>query len=168
MDEITLDDGFFNPYPKMKFRSKEEASTFWKVMFECEGGIWSLGVLFWDCLDKTPTTSFTKHENAFHMLYPQLERQVAFGLGKGAYKKYGVLKYTADFYDRKNNVIYEIDGNSHNWKLQQLKDEKRDLIFLIEFGIRTIRFSNHDIEKMILKRIREVDLVGKIYFESKR
>ena len=166
MNEITLDDGFYNPYPKMTFSSKNEANTFWKVMFECDGGVMSLALSSFEQFDKTPKTSFTKHENAFYMLYPGLKRQVTFGLGKGAYKKYKVLKYTADFYDDKNNIIYEIDGDSHNWELQKLKDEKRDLILEIEYGIKTVRFSNHDVEKMVLKRIREVGLIEQLFHES--
>lgn len=166
MNEITLDDGFYNPYPKMTFYTEEEAKVFWKLMFECEGGTMSLALELFNGLDKTPKTSFTKHENAFSMLYPHLERQVTFGLGKGAYKKYKVLKYTADFYSSQNNIIYEIDGANHNRELQSLKDEKRDLILELKYGIKTIRFSNHEVEKMVLKRIREVNLVEKLSIES--
>lgn len=168
MEEITLDDGYFNPYPKMKFSTKEEAKTFWRIMFDCEGGMMELTFSLFGFLGNKPKTSFTKHENAFYLIYPYLERQVTFGLGKGAYKKYGVLKYTADFYDRKNNVVYEIDGDGHNWELQKLKDKKRDLILELEFGIKTIRFSNYDVEKMMLKRIREVGLVEQFFPGTKR
>lgn len=36
-----------------------------------------------------PTFKDTKHEKAFSLLYPYLEKQVAFGTGKGGYKEWG-------------------------------------------------------------------------------
>ncbi|WP_126498228.1 DUF559 domain-containing protein [Staphylococcus simulans] len=90
---------------------------------------------------------------------PFLSSQIVFGLGKGAYKKYGVLKYTADFFWEEENKIYEIDGDNHKTELQKLKDKKRDLIFELEFGIKTIRYTNKQVEEMLLERIRENKVV---------
>lgn len=84
---------------------------------------------------------------------------MVFGLGKGAYTKYGVLKYTADFYWEEENKIYEIDGNSHKTELQKIKDKKRDLILELEFGIKTVRYTNKQVEQMLLERIRENKVV---------
>lgn len=104
----------------------------------------------------------TLHENIFAYLFPNLERQKVFGLGKGGYKKYGVKKYTADFYDKEDNSIWEVDGNSHNSEVQKLKDENRDLILKIEFDIETYRVTNKEVEEILLKKIRRSKVVDVI------
>lgn len=81
-------------------------------------------------------------------------------------KKYGVLKYTADFYSEERNIVYEVDGSSHKTELQKLKDEKRDLILELEFGIKTVRFTNKQVEKMLLERIRTNKVVERIAEQS--
>ncbi|WP_447556972.1 DUF559 domain-containing protein [Staphylococcus epidermidis] len=58
--------------------------------------------------------------------------------------------------------MYEIDGSSHKTKLQKLKDEKRDLILELEFGIKTYRFSNRKVEQMLIDRIRNNKVVERI------
>ena len=140
------------------FLSHEELELFSSFMFEAnprkiEGFEDIFNGVFGDRLTK-PIWQNTKHENVFSELFPFLKSQVVFGLGKGAYKKYGVLKYTADFYSEERNIVYEVDGSSHKTELQKLKDEKRDLILELEFGIKTVRFTNKQVEKMLLERIR--------------
>ncbi len=110
-----------------------------------------------------PIWENTLHENLFHKLFPFLERQVVKGLGKGSYAKYGVKKYTLDFLDTSDNIAWEIDGESHNSKLQKIKDQKRDLILELEFGVTTYRITNKDVEKLLLNRIRDrkvVEIIG--------
>ncbi|NMK81802.1 DUF559 domain-containing protein [Staphylococcus capitis] len=145
------------------FTSHEELEIFSSIMNEVnprktEDFLDVFGDFFGDRRTK-PIWKGTTHENVFNKLFPFLETQVVFGLGKGAYKKYGVLKYTADFYDADRKTIYEIDGSSHKTKLQKLKDEKRDLTLELEFGIKTYRFSNKKVEQMLLERIRENKVV---------
>lgn len=145
------------------FLSHEELELFSSFMFEANPRkIESFGDvfngIFGDRLTK-PIWQNTKHEVVFKQMFPFLKSQVVFGLGKGAYKKYGVLKYTADFYFEEENKIYEIDGNSHKTELQKLKDKKRDLILELEFGIKTARFTNKQVEQMLLEKIRENKVV---------
>src|SRR5699024_291011 len=145
------------------FLSHEELELFSSFMFEAnprkiEGFEDIFDGFFGERLTK-PIWQNTKHENIFEELFPFLKSQIVFGLGKGSYKKYVVLKYTADFYDEDNNKIYEIDGNSHKTELQKLKDKKRDLILELEFGIKTVRFTNKQVEQMFLERIRENKVV---------
>ncbi|MCO4347473.1 endonuclease domain-containing protein [Staphylococcus agnetis] len=159
-DYLTYDD----------FLSHEELELFSSFMFEANPRkIESFGDIFdgvfGDRLTK-PIWQNTKHENIFKELFPFLKCQVVFGLGKGAYKKYGVLKYTADFYSEEENKVYEIDGNSHKTELQKLKDEKRDLILELEFGIKTVRFTNKQVEEMLLERIRANKVVERIAEQS--
>lgn len=105
-----------------------------------------------------PVFKNTKHEKVFSILFPELEQQVTFGTGKGGYKEWGVKKFTADFYDRDINVIYEIDGRSHLTEIGKLKDSYRDKLLNALYEIHTVRFSNKEVEKMLLERIRKVGI----------
>ncbi|MDD3157459.1 DUF559 domain-containing protein [Anaeromusa sp.] len=106
----------------------------------------------------------TMHENMFALIFPDLERQVVFGTGVNGSKEWLSRRFIVDFYDRKSNVIYEIDGKSHKKKLQVLKDALRDLFFK-NLGIKTIRISNQEVEnmaaKVISKNINNEVLYGK-------
>lgn len=95
----------------------------------------------------------TLHENLFHAMYPYLKSQVHFGTGKGGFEKYMAKRFTADFYDEEKNIIYEIDGTSHNTKIQSLKDKIRDYFFYHELGIMTYRFTNEQVERMVIERL---------------
>lgn len=86
----------------------------------------------------------TQHELLFYKVFPYLQKQRHFGTGIGGYKKYGVKRYIADFVDSSSNTIIEIDGNSHNDKIQKIKDKIRDLFFK-EHGYLVIRFKNQDV-----------------------
>lgn len=96
------------------------------------------------------------YEQFFHILYPDLQQQVVFGTGKGGYKKYGLKKITADFYDSEEKVVYEIDGPEHKYGQHKLTDQRRDLILELAFGITTVRITNGEVEELIKKRIKEV------------
>ena len=100
----------------------------------------------------------TTHEAIFKMLNPNLEEQVSFGTGEGGYKKYGVKRYIADFYDNQNNLIYEIDGKNHSNELKILKDKIRDYFFFYDLNIKTIRLSNKGVEKILKERLRKIHL----------
>ena len=103
-----------------------------------------------------PIFENTKHEKVFSMLFPELEQQVTFGTGKGGYKEWGVNKFTADFYDKKENTIYEIDGESHFTEIGKLKDKYRDGLLRLLYGVETLRTTNKEVEIMLLERIRKV------------
>ena len=105
----------------------------------------------------------TMHENMFHAMHPNMKKQVHFGTGKGGYEKYLAKRYTADFYDEENNVIYEIDGNSHKTELQSLKDKIRDYFFWHELGIKTIRFTNQEVENMVVETLEYLHEKGVLH-----
>lgn len=101
-------------------------------------------------------TSDTTHERVFHLMYPSLKKQVVIGTGKGGYKKWGVKKFTLDFYDKDNNIAYEIDGKSHETEIGRLRDKYRDMLLNYLCGIRTVRYSNKEVENMLKRRIKEL------------
>lgn len=105
----------------------------------------------------------TLHENMFQMMFPKLTPQVHFGTGKGGYKKYLSKRYTADFYDENNDTIYEIDGSNHNEEIQQLKDKIRDAFFWKELGIRTIRYTNEEVERKLMSHLLNLEETGELH-----
>lgn len=170
MNEVNLSNEIIlsNYLSHKDFRSKEEIEVFNSIIYKLDPT--NTGDFFRDVFDSfmndfvkpDPIFKNTVHENIFSKLFPFLEKQVVFGLGKDAYKKYKVLKYTADFYNREDNVIWEIDGDNHKNGLQKLKDEKRDLILELEYQAETIRISNKEVEELLLERIRDRKVVEKI------
>ena len=96
----------------------------------------------------------TKHEKVFKLLYPDLLEQVSFGTGIGGYEKYTFKRVVVDFYDETNKIAIEIDGNSHKPYLRQLKDKMKENMLLEVYGIKTIRFTNEEVEELLKKRVR--------------
>jgi len=95
----------------------------------------------------------TTHEKLFAIMNPHLFEQVTFGTGKGGFEMYISKKYTVDFLDIKNDIVYEIDGKNHKEELQMLKDEMKEIFLLHEHGLKTIRYTNEEVELMALERI---------------
>lgn len=156
MNEVTI-------YPYLKFESEREESLFHKIIFDADGGFLSLASELFFGGNKLPKFEYTKHENVFAKMYPGLERQVTFGTGKGGLEKWHTKKYTCDFFDRKNKIIYEIDGDSHKSEYQMLKDKFRDCFFYLEKNIKTVRVTNREVEEMLLERIRKLNLVDEVF-----
>lgn len=104
----------------------------------------------------------TLHENLFSALYPKLKKQVHFATGKDGYEKYLTKRYTADFYDEENDIIYEIDGASHDTELQKIKDKIRDYFFWHELGIKTVRLTNKAVEKIAWERLCALNREGNL------
>lgn len=109
-----------------------------------------------DPLKRRMITSGTTHERIFHLMYPSLKQQVVVGTGKGGYKKWGVKKFTLDFYDENKNIAYEIDGKSHETEIGKLQDKYRDMLLRYLYDIRTVRYSNEEVENMLKRRIKEL------------
>lgn len=105
---------------------------------------------------------YTLHENLFSALYPHYKKQVHFGTGKGGYEKYFAKRYTVDFYDEENDIIYEIDGANHNTELQKIKDKIRDYFFWHELGIKTVRLTNESVENIAWERLCALNREGKL------
>lgn len=158
MQEITLS----NNLAQIELTESENA-IFQYYMFINDA---SLLPMMLDWIMNEPTkkvmiTSFTTHERIFHMMYPSLKQQVAFGTGKGGYKEWGVKRFILDFYDEGKNIAYEIDGRTHETEIGKLRDKYRDGLLYHLHGIRTIRYSNGEVENMLKKRIKEL---GAEYF----
>lgn len=105
-------------------------------------------------------TRNTLHENLFQAMYPDLKPQVHFGTGKGGYEKYLAKRYTADFYDEEKNIIFEIDGNNHKTERNIIKDKIRNYFFYNELGIKTMRFTNKEVENMVINRLEKMYETG--------
>ncbi|MBR5239076.1 MAG: endonuclease domain-containing protein [Clostridia bacterium] len=54
-------------------------------------------------------------------------------------------KYIADFYCAKANLVVELDGSSHYEDIG-LKNDAERTIYLEQYGIKVLRFSNLDIQ----------------------
>lgn len=102
----------------------------------------------------------TLHENLFQAMFPDLKAQVHFGTGVGGYEKYLAKRYTADFYDEEKKIIFEIDGKSHQTEINIIKDKIREYFFFHELGIRTIRFTNDEVEKMLIRHLKRLYEAG--------
>lgn len=156
MDDFTI-------YSHLNFDSKSEEELFHKILFDADGGFSAMLLdMFFNDVKPAPKFEYTKHENVFARMYPGLERQVTFGTGKGGLEKWHTKKFTCDFFDRENRIIYEIDGDSHKNELQTLKDKFRDCFFFLEKNIRTVRITNREVEEMLLERIRKLNLVDEV------
>lgn len=103
-----------------------------------------------NAFNKRGKFEYTDHENIFFSIFPHLERQVTFGTGSGGLEKWGTKKFTADFFDKENNVVYEIDGKSHARLYNQLVDELKKR-FLLEKGIKTVRITNEQVMELAKK-----------------
>src|SRR5699024_1351467 len=101
-------------------------------------------------------TRRTLHESMFHLLYPGLKAQVHFGTGKGGLEQYLSKRFTADFLYEENWIVYEIDGRNHENELQQSKDRMKKYFLIIEHGYKTIRFTNEEVEQMVIARLKEL------------
>lgn len=99
----------------------------------------------------------TKHEKMFSLLFQELEQQVTFGTGKGGLKKYGSKKFTADFLDRENKIVFEIDGPGHRTTKQHYKDLLKQLFFLEVHDIKTVRVTNEKVEELMEGRVQEIE-----------
>lgn len=138
--------------------TEKENLIFHYLMFRNDVGIintlisWAMG----ESPKKVMITSYTTHEQIFHLMYPFLKQQVTFGTGKNGYKDWGVKKFTLDFYDEDRKVAYEIDGKSHRSEIGKLRDELRDGLLYHLHGIRTVRYSNLEVENMLKRRIKEI------------
>jgi len=72
-------------------------------------------------------------------------------------RQHPVGVYIADFYNHKNKLIIEIDGDYHDTEEQKLKDIERTK-FLEYNGLRVIRFKNEEVLSnlsFVLERIEE-------------
>jgi very-short-patch-repair endonuclease len=61
-------------------------------------------------------------------------------------RQYGVGKYSIDFYCPELRLAIEVDGESHFADGAAEKDKEREN-FIIQFGIRFLRFSNTEVRE---------------------
>lgn len=137
----------------------------WKSLtkYQEENGVWNTGVPVSDEIKakiaKTlKKTSYfvtcklykkgTKYEDMFQEMYPSYEREIVFSTKiTGGIEKWGTWQWRADFYDSKNKIVYEIDGSSHTLPGRRERDKRKD-DFMKSIGIKVIRYTNKETEKM--------------------
>lgn len=107
---------------------------------------------------------YTFHENMFAYLFPQFDRQITFGTGKGGLEEWGTKKFTVDFYNPVTKEAVEIDGKSHNTEYQKILD-KLKYYFLKEKGITLLRIKNEDVEELYKKEQNRRSVFGDIFNE---
>ena len=107
----------------------------------------------------------TRHEIMFSVMYPHLKRQVTFGTGKGGLEKWTSKKFTVDFLDIENSIAYEIDGKSHDSEIARITDKIKEY-FLETKGIKTVRFSNDEVEEAYTKWSKVMEGVFNEFFGS--
>lgn len=64
--------------------------------------------------------------------------------------------FIADFYCHEARLIIEVDGSVHDSASQSERDTERDRL-LTQFGIRTIRFSNNQVENEIENVLHRIE-----------
>jgi len=71
-------------------------------------------------------------------------------------------KYIVDFFSLEIGLVIEIDGSQHYLKKNQKYDERRTNYFE-KYGIKTIRFNNHDVAtnldgiiEAVIKKVNEL------------
>lgn len=107
----------------------------------------------------------TRHEIMFSVMYPHLKKQVTFGTGKGGLEKWTSKKFTVDFLDIENSIAYEIDGKSHDSEIARITDKIKEY-FLETKGIKTVRFSNDEVEEAYTKWSKVMEGVFNEFFGS--
>ena len=78
------------------------------------------------------------------------------------YRQKPMYGYILDFYCPKAKLAIEVDGKYHNADHSSEYDSIRDKILLECYKIKTLRFTNHEIQNFIKK------VIVNIYYEVKR
>lgn len=118
--------------------------------------------------DRHGRFEYTLHENMFASLFPQFNRQVTFGTGKGGLEKWGTKKFTVDFYNPETYEAVEIDGKSHKTEYQKILGSLK-LLFLQDKGIKLLRVRNEDVEKLFneeIERMRPFEGIFSKFFDQ--
>ena len=75
-------------------------------------------------------------------------------------RQHGIGNYIVDFYCPSQNLIIEIDGDSH-YTNDALEYDKKRTAFLESEGLRVLRFTNTDIYKNLSDVLEEIKKVIK-------
>lgn len=87
----------------------------------------------------------TEAEKRFAELHPDFEQEVTFGTKiSGGPKVWKATWFRADFIDRKNKIVYEIDGPQHQ-KPEKIERDNRKDAFFRSIGWKVIRYKNDEI-----------------------
>jgi very-short-patch-repair endonuclease len=70
-------------------------------------------------------------------------------------RQHSINNFIADFYCHEAKLVIEIDGSIHNSAEQAERDIQRTII-LEQFGIKVLRFTNHDVENRSEEIIEEI------------
>lgn len=98
------------------------------------------------CYQRRALRALTKGEKDFCKLISPVCAKARVRYAKQAlvYVTAGI-SYRLDFLFQDYRIAIEIDGDSHLGELAEAKDEWRDRILADKLGVRTIRFTNHDV-----------------------
>lgn len=80
--------------------------------------------------------------------------------GRKFRRQHPIEPYVLDFFCAERNLCIELDGGQHNEPAGRHKDARRDA-FLCQKGIRTLRFTNHEM-------LRDTDTVLNVIWEATR
>jgi very-short-patch-repair endonuclease len=83
---------------------------------------------------------------AENLLWEQIRRKQI--LSVQFYRQKPIGSYIIDFYSKYPKIAIELDGGYHLERDQRKKDLNRDL-YLTSLGIKTLRFTNHQILKTL-------------------
>jgi very-short-patch-repair endonuclease len=86
-------------------------------------------------------------------------------MGYDFHRQKPLLKYIADFFCSELNLVIEIDGDSHQNEIQQLKDEAKEYD-LSKYNITVLRFFESEVRRDIDNVLRTIQFYIED-FESK-
>jgi hypothetical protein len=87
-------------------------------------------------------------ELIFAKKHPTLERGKYFGTGPGGEKRWGHSYFTADFYNKKRKLAYEINGTVHRHDERKERDKRKSAFFkTLGITIKTIDREKIDPER---------------------
>ena len=66
-----------------------------------------------------------------------------------------IENYIVDFYIPTAKTVIELDGTQHEAREHKKADEERDAV-LAEYGIKVLRYSNHDINHSFAMVIQDI------------
>ena len=73
------------------------------------------------------------------------------------YKQRIIESFIVDFYCAPARLVIEIDGSQHSTEQGQCYDEERSQI-LRAYGLKVLRFSNHDVDRNLEGVCTQIDL----------
>ena len=87
------------------------------------------------------------------LLWKQLKSGAMLGFKFNRQKPLG--EYVVDFYCKKLNLVIEVDGYSHQFKIQKDIEREKDLS---EMGLSILRFTEQECRKQMINVVRAIEI----------